>query len=68
MSLINDYLDLQDKYEKKYGEKTIVLMEVGSFFELYGIVNETISRGRIYEISELTNLSVDMLWEMANKK
>jgi len=58
MSLINDYLDLQDKYEKKYGEKTIVLMEVGSFFELYGIVNETMSRGRIYEISELTNLSV----------
>ena len=56
--LIKEYLDLQEKYEKKWGEKTIVLMEVGKFFEIYGVVNETEKRGRIYEIAEFTNLSV----------
>jgi len=59
MTLIDEYLDLQEKYEKKYGEKTIVLMEVGSFFEIYGIVKENgETRGRIHEVAEITNLSV----------
>jgi len=54
MTLIDDYLELQEKYEKKYGEKTIVLMEVGSFFELYG----TKTRGRIQEVADITNLNI----------
>ena len=62
MTLIDDYLELQEKYEKKYGEKTIVLMEVGGFFEIYGIVYDEKenkpTKGRIYEIAELTNLNV----------
>lgn len=58
MTLIDEYLELQEKYEKKYGEKTIVLMEVGSFFEIYGVVNDEIQRGRIYEIADITNLTV----------
>ena len=44
-SLITEYLDLQEKYQKKWGEKTIVLMEVGSFFEIYGVVNENEKKG-----------------------
>ena len=35
--LIDDYFKHQIRFEKKYGEKTIVLMEVGSFFEFYGV-------------------------------
>ena len=57
-SLISEYLDLQEQYQKKWGEKTIVLMEVGSFFEIYGVVNDTEKRGIIYEISDFTNLNV----------
>ena len=38
--LIDDYLDYQKQYEKKYGPKTIILMQVGSFFEAYAIDNE----------------------------
>ena len=38
-TIVDDYLDYQEKYQKKYGEKTIVLMEVGSFFEIYGVNN-----------------------------
>ena len=29
MTLIDYYLDKQIEYEKKYGDKTLVLMEVG---------------------------------------
>ena len=58
MTIINDYLDYQEKFEKKFGEKTIVLMEVGSFFEIYGVVNDTEKRGKIYEVADLTNLSI----------
>ena len=35
MVLIEDYLDLQEEYQNKFGPKTIVLMQVGGFFELY---------------------------------
>ena len=58
MPLIEDYIELQEKYEKKYGDKTIVLYECGQFFEIYGVVNEEENFGKIYDISELTNLSV----------
>ena len=58
MVLIEDYLDLQEKYQNKYGNKTIVLMQVGGFFELYGIENDNNKRGIIREISKITNLSV----------
>ena len=32
-------------------------MEVGSFFEIY-VVNDNEKRGRIYEVADITNLSV----------
>jgi DNA mismatch repair protein MutS len=36
MSIINEYLNHQKKYEKKYGiNRTLVLMQVGSFHESY---------------------------------
>jgi DNA mismatch repair protein MutS len=38
MALVQDYLDLTQKYKAEYGEKTLVLMEVGSFFEVYALI------------------------------
>jgi DNA mismatch repair protein MutS len=38
MSIVQDYLDLTKKYQAEYGSKTIVLMEVGSFFEVYALI------------------------------
>ena len=52
----NYYLDLYDEYQKKYGEDTIVLMEVGSFFEMYGIETNEINKGKVTEISNLLNI------------
>ena len=34
--LIDTYFSLTGQYSKKYGEKTILLMRVGAFFEVYG--------------------------------
>jgi len=37
MALVNDYLAFTKKWKQEYGEKTIVLMQVGSFFEVYAL-------------------------------
>ena len=49
-SLPIEYLDLQKKYSELYGEKTIVLIQVGSFHEVYA----TKTKG--YDIKALGDL------------
>ena len=39
MALTQEYFKLSDQYQEEYGKNTILLMQVGSFFEMYG--NET---------------------------
>lgn len=51
------YFLLQQKYEKKYGTKTVVLMEMGSFMEIYGLDFEDEKIGHIEEITEILNIS-----------
>jgi DNA mismatch repair protein MutS len=36
MSLIDNYFKLTENYRQKYGDKTLLLMQVGAFFEVYG--------------------------------
>ncbi len=36
MALIKEYFDLTKKYIDEYGENTILLMQCGAFFEVYG--------------------------------
>ena len=40
MSLIKEYLELTKKYSNEYGEQTIILMQNGAFFEVYGLKNK----------------------------
>ena len=35
MSVTQEYFYLQEEYEKKYGEKTVVLYNKGSFYEIF---------------------------------
>jgi DNA mismatch repair protein MutS len=35
MGIITDYLNEQVKYTDKYGQKTVVLMQIGIFYEIY---------------------------------
>ena len=37
MALVNQYFEYTKQYKNEYGEKTIVLMQVGSFFEVYAL-------------------------------
>jgi DNA mismatch repair protein MutS len=36
-SLINEYMQLSQQYTATYGARTILLMQVGAFFEMYGL-------------------------------
>tara|TARA_Y100000389_G_scaffold24262_1_gene20934 strand:- start:7315 stop:10374 length:3060 start_codon:yes stop_codon:yes gene_type:complete len=54
--IIDDYLFYTKENKKKYGEKTVVLMQVGNFFELYSIEDEIDSD--IYKIGDLCNITI----------
>ena len=61
MALVKDYFEKTIKYQSEYGKKTIVLMQVGAFFEVYGIENkeENIIYGsEIVEFSNICDLNI----------
>ena len=37
MTITTDYFSYTEKWKKEYGEKTLILMQVGSFFEVYAL-------------------------------
>tara|TARA_Y100000593_G_scaffold93550_1_gene188810 strand:+ start:3991 stop:7080 length:3090 start_codon:yes stop_codon:yes gene_type:complete len=50
---IKKYIDYHEKYVKKYGENTIVLMQSGSHFNIFSIINDEINLGPdIYHICQ----------------
>lgn len=57
-TLIDIYFDYQTEFEKKYGKKTSILMQVGGFFEIYGIDNETEKIGNAKVICDLINITL----------
>ncbi len=57
-SLIEIYFDLQRQFEEKYGSNTVVVIEVGSFFEVYGVDNENEKIGKPKEVAEILNLQL----------
>ena len=56
--LIDEYFVQQLEFEKKYGPKTILLMQVGMFFEMYGVNNQTEKIGDLQTITELLNIQL----------
>ena len=56
--IIDDYLEIQQKYEKKYGAFTVVLMEVGSFYEVYGVDNKEFKIGKVEEVARLLDIQM----------
>ena len=58
LTLVDEYLSYQAKYEQMYGTNTLVLMECGSFFEIYDYPSEDGEEEKIYKIASMINLSV----------
>jgi DNA mismatch repair protein MutS len=56
--LTSIYFKLQKYYERKYGKDTVVLMEIGTFFEVYEVDNEKLQIGKSKEIAELLNIQL----------
>jgi DNA mismatch repair protein MutS len=56
MALIKEYFELTKKYHETYGEKMILLMQVGSFFEVYGKKDKT--TGILHEFDERKNSNI----------
>lgn len=54
--IIDDYISYSNQYKQKYGEKCVVLMQVGSFYELYSIDDDT--SNDIYHIADLCNIQI----------
>ena len=38
MSIVQDCLDLAQKYRTEFGDQTFFLMEIGTFFEVYALI------------------------------
>jgi DNA mismatch repair protein MutS len=61
MTLTEEYFTLTKKYQNEYGENVILLMQVGAFFEVYGIFDKStkiMSGSKINDFSQICELSV----------
>jgi DNA mismatch repair protein MutS len=61
MALVKEYFELTQKYQHDYGEHTILLMQVGSFFEVYSIFcKKTLSHmgSKIEDFSHICDLHI----------
>ncbi|MEA2111860.1 MAG: DNA mismatch repair protein [Campylobacterota bacterium] len=52
------YFDLQSHFESKYGNDTVVFMEIGTFFEIYEVNNDEMQLGKAKELAELLNIQL----------
>ncbi len=52
------YFDLQRYFEEKYGNDTIVFMEIGTFYEVYEVNNDDEQIGKAKEVAELLNIQL----------
>uniref|UniRef100_A0A6C0DPQ2 DNA mismatch repair proteins mutS family domain-containing protein n=1 Tax=viral metagenome TaxID=1070528 RepID=A0A6C0DPQ2_9ZZZZ len=60
-NIMDDYLKITKEYEEKYGENTILMMQVGAFYEVYGLKNiETneIIGSKIVEFIQICQLNI----------
>ena len=55
-SILSEYLKIFKDYSGKYGSRTAVLMQVGSFYEMYGVHNGTERIGNAEDLSKILNI------------
>jgi len=60
-TLVYDYLELTKKHQKEYGQNTVVLFQVGAFFEIYGLKDSKtgeIKGSQIQEVCQICQLNI----------
>jgi len=60
-SITAEYFQITKEYQKKYGKNTILLMQVGAFFEVYGLKNVQtgeVKGSEIVDFSQVCQLNV----------
>jgi DNA mismatch repair protein MutS len=55
MTIIDEYFEYTEKYKEMYGEKTLVLIQIGSFFEVYGTTHQG---ANVEEICGIINIQM----------
>ncbi len=55
--LINEYLKKDKEYKRQYGNNTFLLFQVGSFFEVYGLIEDK-SYENIKIFSDICDLAI----------
>ena len=61
MTVTDDYFILTKNYSKEYGENVVVLIQIGGFFEVYGIMDKTtgtLSGSKIVAFSQICELNI----------
>ena len=60
MALVEDYFAKTSEWQKEYGENTVVLMQVGAFFEVYGVMEPdgTLTGSRLADVSQICDLAI----------
>ena len=61
MSVVRDYFARTAVYKAEYGNRTIVLMQVGSFFEVYGmrdLISKKITGSEIEDMAKICDLNI----------
>lgn len=56
--IIDEYINAQKEWENKYGKNTIILMMVGSFYEIYEINSEEMQIGHAKDASIILNIQL----------
>ena len=67
MPLVQYYIKQSARWKKEYGSKTCVLMQCGSFFEIYGLRNNDDSISDITDVEELANVCDILIANKSNK-
>jgi DNA mismatch repair protein MutS len=58
-TIFHEYVEYTAKYQALYGQRTVILMEVGSFFELYGVDSPTVKMGAdVAAICDILNITL----------
>ena len=60
MTIIDDYLKLQEEQVKRFNETTLLFMQVGHFYEAYAVDNakEKSNADNVYRVADILNIQV----------